>query len=423
MMHLTGSQAVRLVILCLVLAKWGAQLWLDLLNRRYALTHAAAVPEEFRETINPAEYSRSIQYTLARSTFHLTEISCGTLILLGIVFSGVLPTLYYWWTNKLGVSTWAMGAFLFVMAAGLSLLDLPLDWYRQFRLEEKFGFNTTTLKTWWLDRVKGLLLALALGYPLIVLILNLVKWTGAYWWLWAWGAMLVFQLLMFILAPVLILPLFNKFAPLPEGTLKQRLLDLAQRARFAVQGIRVMDGSKRSRHSNAFFTGIGRFKKIVFFDTLIEQLAEVELEAVLAHEIGHYKKKHIPRMLIFSAIGSLAGFYLLSWLASQEWFFAAFGFQPGNVTPALLLFALLSGVFTFWLSPALHWLSRRHEYQADAFAAEMMSEPGPLITALRKLNQKNLSNLLPHPLYSGFYYSHPTLLERERSLRAHGAMH
>jgi STE24 endopeptidase len=177
-----------------------------------------------------------------------------------------------------------------------------------------------------------------------------------------------------------------------------------------------MDGSKRSRHSNAFFTGFGRFRKIVLFDTLVQQLTGPELEAVLAHEIGHFKKKHIPKMLLFSAASSLAGFYLISVLARQEWFYRAFGFEPGNVAPALLLFGLLAGTATFWFSPLIHWWSRRYEYQADAFAAEVMSGAQSLIGALRKLNEKNLSNLTPHPFYSGFYHSHPTLLERERAL-------
>jgi STE24 endopeptidase len=293
---------------------------------------------------------------------------------------------------------------------------LPFEWYGQFRLEEKFGFNTTTQKTWWLDRLKGSLLAAVLGYPLLVLILKIVEWTGASWWLWAWGAMLGFQLLMLVLAPVLILPLFNKFTPLPEGTLRERLLTLAQRTRFVAKSIQVMDGSKRSRHSNAFFTGFGQFRKIVLFDTLIQQLSEPELEAVLAHEIGHFKKKHIPKMLVFSAFSSLVGFYLVAVLAKQEWFYRAFGFPPGNIAPVLLLFALLSGAVMFWFSPLAHWWSRRYEYQADAFAAEVMNEPRSLVGALRKLNEKNLSNLTPHPLYSGFYYSHPTLMEREQAL-------
>jgi len=259
-------------------------------------------------------------------------------------------------------------------------------------------------------------LALALGYPLLTLVLKLVEWTGRWWWFWAWAALLAFQLLMSVLAPVVILPLFNRFTPLPEGSLRERLLRLADRTQFRARSIQIMDGSKRSRHSNAFFIGFGRFRKIVLFDTLLGQLAEPEVEAVLAHEIGHYKKKHIPKSLLISAFGSLAGFYGVSIVANQEWFYHAFGFAPCNITPALLLFGLLSGVVTFWISPLVHWWSRRYEYQADAFAAEVINEPGPLVTALRKLNEKNLSNLTPHPVYSGFYFSHPTLLERERAL-------
>jgi STE24 endopeptidase len=315
-----------------------------------------------------------------------------------------------------------MAAFLFAVGFGISMPGLPFDWYGQFRLEERFGFNTTTQRTWWLDRLKGLVLAVVLGYPLLVLILKIVEWMGARWWLWAWGAMLAFQLLMLVLAPVLIMPLFNKFTPLPEGSLRERLLKLAERTSFVAKSIQMMDGSKRSRHSNAFFTGFGRFRKIVLFDTLIQQLSEPELEAVLAHEIGHYKKKHIPKMLAFSALSSLAAFYAVSVLANEAWFYRAFGFEPGNIAPALLLFGLLAGVVTFWFSPLAHWWSRRYEYQADAFAAEVMNEAQSLVGALRKLNEKNLSNLTPHPLYSGFYYSHPTLLERERALVGQGRM-
>ena len=250
------------------------------------------------------------------------------------------------------------------------------------------------------------------------MILKLVDLAGPWWWLWAWAVLLGFQLLMAVVAPVLILPLFNKFTPLPDGSLRERLLALAQRTAFRARSIQVMDGSKRSRHSNAFFTGFGAFRKIVLFDTLIEQLAEPELEAVLAHEIGHFKRKHIPKMLMLSALGSLAGFYVIAWLANQSWFYRGFGFEPGSIVPALLLFGLLSGAVTFWLSPLAHWWSRRNEYEADSFARAVMNEPQSLIGALRKLNEKNLSNLVPHPLYSGFYYSHPTLLERERALTA-----
>jgi STE24 endopeptidase len=339
-------------------------------------------------------------------------------VLIAVLFSGVLPWAFQIFSHSFGNSAWAMAVFLFAVGFALTLPGIPFEWYSQFRLEERFGFNTTTLKLWLLDRIKGFALAIVLGYPLLVLILKLVEWTGAFWWLWAWACMMGFQLLMVVLAPVLIMPLFNKFTPLPEGDLRERLLALGQRTGFRASTIQVMDGSKRSRHSNAFFTGFGSFRKIVLFDTLITQLTAPELEAVLAHEIGHYKKRHIPKMLLWSAVTMLAAFWFISVLARAPWFYHAFGFEPGSIAPALLLFVLLSGVVTFWFSPLAHLWSRRHEYEADAFAAQTMHETQSLVGALRKLNEKNLSNLTPHPYYSGFYYSHPTLLEREQALAA-----
>ncbi len=404
------------LIVALILARLAAELWLSDLNRRHVLAHAKEIPQVFRGVVDEPTYAKSVQYTLARNRLSHFADTYDTVILLLVLFSGVLPWAFKFFANHLGGSAWAMAAYLFAVGLAISLPGLPVDWYEQFRLESHFGFNTSTQKTWWLDRLKGFLLAAVLGYPLLVLVLKFVEWTGQWWWLWAWGAVMAFQLVMMVLAPVLILPLFNKFTPLPEGSLRERLFNLAQRTGFRMTSIQVMDGSKRSRHSNAFFTGFGRFRKIVLFDTLTQQLNEPELEAVLAHEIGHYKKKHIPKMLIWSAGSLLVGLYLISVLAKQEWFYHAFGFETGSIVPALLLFGLLSGVVTFWFSPLMHWWSRRHEYQADAFAAETMKEPNSLVGALRKLEEKNLSNLTPHPLYSGFYYSHPTVLERERAL-------
>ena len=413
---MSSVSVVIWVALLLILARWAAELWLEQLNRRHVQAHAGAVPEAFKGVVDEATYAKSVQYTLAKARLDQIEVTYNSAVLLAVLLSNVLPWGFDGFTQWLGGSAWARATFLLATGVMLSLPGLPLDWYDQFRLEERFGFNTTTQKLWWLDRLKGLLLAMLLGYPLLVLVLKLVEWTGPGWWLWAWGALLGFQLLLLVLAPVLILPLFNKFTPLPAGSLRERLLKLAEQTRFRARSIQVMDGSKRSRHSNAFFTGFGGFRKIVLFDTLIQQLAEPELAAVLAHEIGHFKKKHIPKTLAASALGSLAGLYLVSLLAKQDWFYRGFGFEPGSIVPALLLFGLLSGVVTFWFSPVAHWWSRRHEYQADAFAAEVMNEPGSLIGALRKLTEKNLSNLTPHPLYSGFYYSHPTLLEREQAL-------
>ncbi len=404
------------VVGILILAKWTAEWCLARLNRAHVLRHAGAVPDAFREVIDPATYAKSVEYTLAKSRLHEWELLWSTIVLLVVLFSGLLPRSFALFAERFGTSVWSMAAFLLTTGFLLNLTGLPFDWYTQFRLEERFGFNTTTQKLWWLDRAKGLLLAALIGLPLLALVLKLADWAGSWWWLWAWGAMLGFQLLMLVLAPILILPLFNKFTPLPEGGLRERLLALAERTGFRARGIQVMDGSKRSRHSNAFFTGFGRFRKIVLFDTLMEQLLETELAAVLAHEIGHYKKGHIPKMMAWSAMSLLAGFYTLAWLAGQEWFYRAFGFEPGHLAPAFLLFGLLAGAITFWFTPLANLWSRRFEYQADSFAACAMGESTSLVGALRKLNEKNLSNLTPHPLYSGFYYSHPTLLERERAL-------
>ncbi len=409
--------------LVLILARAITELWLSRLNQRHVRAHANEVPTALRKIIDEATFRRSVDYTLAKSRFGDIAGVFDTLVLVVVLFSGVLPWAFGRFSASVGTSIWAMAGFLFATGTALSILGLPFAWYAQFKLEERFGFNTTTMKTWILDRVKGLLLAVLLGYPLLTLVLKLIGWTGATWWLWAAVVVIAFQLLVLLVAPAVIMPLFNKFTPLPEGALRERLFALAQRTDFPTRSIEVMDGSKRSRHSNAFFTGFGRFRKIVLFDTLVAQLTDPELESVLAHEIGHYKKRHVIKLLCVSIAGVLVAFAAIAWLARQQWFYRAFafeyraGFSAANVLPAILLFALLAGTISFWLSPLLHIWSRRFEYEADAFARATMGQAQPLIHALRKLNEKNLSNLTPHPLYSGFYYSHPTLLERERALR------
>lgn len=405
-----------LIVVGFLCAKLLLQFWLEILNAREVQSHRGALPASFLGVMDESTYQKSVEYTLAKSRFSRVQLSWDVVVLGLVLFSGLLPALYRMLVPSAGASVFGEAAYLFVVGVLLALPSMPLDWIEQFRLEERFGFNMSTQRTWWMDRIKGLLLSLVLGYPLLLLILKLVQWTGDRWWLWAWALVLGFQLVMVVLAPILIMPLFNKFSPLPEGPLRDRLLALGKRTGFTAAAIQVMDGSKRSKHSNAFFTGFGQFRKIVLFDTLISQLLEVELEAVLAHEIGHYKRKHIPKMLLLSAAGLLLAFFIIAKLAEQPWFYRAFGFEPGSIVPALLLFSLLSGVVTFWFSPLFNLLSRRFEYQADSYAARTMNETDSLIGALRKLNEKNLSNLTPHPLYSGFYYSHPTLLERERAL-------
>jgi STE24 endopeptidase len=411
------------IALVLILARAIAELWLSRLNDRHVRAHTNEVPAAFRGIIDNAIYRRSIDYTLAKSRFGEVVTLFDVVLLTGVLFSGVLPWSFGKFTAAFGTSVWAMAGFLFATGVALSIISLPFSWYARFKLEDRFGFNTTTVETWVLDRLKGFLLAVLLGFPLLVLVLKLIEWTGPNWWIWAAAVVIAFQLLLMLIAPAVIMPLFNKFTPLPDGSLRERLFALARRTDFPTRSIEVMDGSKRSRHSNAFFTGFGRFRKIVLFDTLVTQLAEPELESVLAHEIGHYKKRHIVKLLGVSIAGLFLGFAAVAWLARQQWFYRAFGFEyragfaAANVVPAMLLSALLAETISFWFSPLLHMWSRRFEYDADAFARATMGEAQPLIQALRKLTEKNLSNLTPHPLYSGFYYSHPTLLEREHALQ------
>ena len=407
----------------LILARSIAELWLSQLNARHVRAHTNEVPLAFRGMIDNATYRRSVDYTLAKIRFGEVVTLFDAVLLISLLFSGVLPWAFGKFTAAFGTSVLAMAGFLFAIGVALSMVSLPFAWYAQFKLEDRFGFNTTTLKTWVLDRLKGLLLAVLLGFPLLALVLKVIEWTGPNWWIWAATVVIAFQLLLLLIAPVVIMPLFNRFTPLPAGSLRERLFALARRTGFPTRSIEVMDGSKRSRHSNAFFTGFGRFRKIVLFDTLVAQLAEPELESVLAHEIGHYKKRHVVKLLGVSIFGVFIGFAAVAWLARQQWFYRAFGFEyyagfaAANIVPAILLFALLAGTISFWFSPLVHIWSRRFEYEADAFARATMGNEQPLVQALRKLTEKNLSNLTPHPLYSGFYYSHPTLLERERALR------
>jgi len=414
---------VTTIVLVLILARATGELWLSGLNRRHVRAHAKEIPTAFRGMIDEATYCRSVDYTLTKNRFGDVVTVFDAILLVGILFSGILPWAFGKSAAAFGTSVFAVAGFLFGVGIALSIVSLPFGWYAQFRLEGRFGFNTTTPATWVLDRLKGLLLAALLGFPLLALVLKLIEWTGPSWWIWAAVVVIAFQLLLMLIAPAVIMPLFNKFTPLPEGSLRERLCALASRTDFPTRSIEIMDGSKRSQHSNAFFTGFGRFRKIVLFDTLVAQLSEPELESVLAHEIGHYKLRHVIKMMAASIFGEAVGFAAVAWLARQRWFYYAFGFEhhvgfaAANVAPAMLLGGLLAGTITFWISPIIHIWSRRFEYDADAFARAAAGEAQSLIEALRKLTEKNLSNLTPHPLYSSFYYSHPTLLERERALQ------
>jgi STE24 endopeptidase len=389
---------------------------LSSLNSKEVRKYAAKPPAAVAAITDEAGYAKSVEYTLAKGRFGRLELVWDSLVLVAVLWSGFLPWLYARFAPLAPNGVWDDA--LFILAAGLllSVPSLPLDWWSQFRLEEKFGFNKSTLKLWISDKIKGGLVGIAIGFPLLWALLSLVKLAGPTWWIWGFAMVFLFQLLMLVLYPKLILPLFNKLTPLPDGELRDRLLALSERTGFKASTIQVMDGSKRSGHSNAFFTGFGKFRRIVLFDTLIAQLKPEELEAVLAHEVGHYKRGHVPKMIAVGAVLLLAGFGVIAWLSQAPWFNPAFGLPAGEIAPAFLLFGLMSGLATFWFTPLGNHFSRKHEYEADAFAREAVGGPEPLIGALRVLARKNLSNLTPHRLFSAFYYSHPTLVERERAL-------
>lgn len=410
---------VLLIFLFLLVLKVGASLLLDWINLRHVLAQRAQVPDAFRDFMDAETYQKSIDYTAAKTRFGFVNDLYDACVLVIVLLTGLLPWLYDWCSGAFGAGIWSQALVLFALAMILGLPGLPLDWWSTFKLEERFGFNKSTQKLWIVDKIKGLVIGLIIGLPLLALLLFLVQSAGPLWWVWGFAVFFIFQLIMVVAYPMFIMPLFNKMEPLEDGPLKTRLFDLANRTGFKAQTILKMDGSKRSSHSNAFFAGFGRFRRIVLFDTLMEQMEEDELEAVLAHEIGHYKLGHIPKMVALSAVTTLVMFAVLGWLSASEWFPMAFYFSQDASTqfvPVLLLFMMLSGLLTFWLSPLTSRLSRKHEYEADAFARDAMSSAAPLSQALRKLHKENLSNLTPHPLYSSFHYSHPTLLEREASL-------
>ena len=414
---------LELIFIAALILKSGMELWLEKLNRSQTVKFAKEIPEGLQGVMDEETYSKSNEYTLAKSRFGSLELVFDALVLAIVILSGMLPALFSWWSGWLGAGTWQSALFLVFVTTLVGLPSLPFEYWSQFKIEERFGFNRSTIKLWVTDKIKGTLIGLIIGVPLLWVLISLVGWLGDSWWIYGFVILMAFQLLMMVLYPMIIVPLFNKLSPLEEGSLKDRLMDLSDRAGFKAKTIQVIDGSKRSGHSNAYFTGFGKFRRIVLYDTLIEQLSEEELEAVLAHEIGHYKKGHIPKMIGMSAVMMFAGFWVIDYLLNSSSFFEGFGFAPfaegmaGDLGIAFLLFSMLGGLVTFWISPVFNRLSRKHEYEADAFARDAVKGWEPLSGALRRLSEKNLSNLNPHPAYSGFHYSHPTLLERERAMK------
>ena len=416
--------AVTLAFAAALLLSLAVKLWLSTRQMRHVAQHRASVPAAFSATVTLASHQKAADYTLAKGRLGLIATALGSAVLLGWTLLGGLDALNTALRDAL-LPAWGPMAYQRALLAGFSLvsglIDLPLEWFATFRLEQRFGFNRMTPAMWLLDMAKGVAVGTLIGLPLAALILWIMAASGGLWWLWAWAAWVAFNLVLLVLYPTVIAPLFNKFEPLADESLKARVQALMQRCGFAAQGLFVMDGSKRSAHANAYFTGLGAAKRVVFFDTLLQRLSPGEVEAVLAHELGHFKHKHVLQRMVGIFAMSLAGLALLGWLAGQSGFYAGLGVRPNLAAPndalALLLFMLALPPFTFFVSPMMALVSRRHEFQADAYACAQ-SDGSDLASALLKLHEDNAATLTPDPVYVRFYYSHPPASERLAALPA-----
>lgn len=397
-----------------LLASTIVKLWLAYRQTRHVMRHRGEVPLRFAERVTPQAHQKAADYTIAKTRMGVAEMMTSKLFLVGLTLLGGLQAANTFLQEQLGPlvgnGLWLQVALVVLVVLASSLIDLPFSIYRQFVLEARFGFNTMTLKLFLLDLLKGTLIGAALGIPLLAAVLWLMAAAGSLWWLYAWFLWIGFNLLILVLYPTVIAPLFNKFEPLADDSLRARIDALLARCGFTAKGVFVMDGSKRSAHGNAYFTGFGASKRIVFFDTLLARLSPAEIEAVLAHELGHFKRRHIAKRIVWSFALSFAGLALLGWLANQTWFYTGLGVEPtlggNNGGLALILFIYVLPLFTFPLAPLASRASRKHEYEADAFAAQQ-ADPGDLVRALVKLYQDNASTLTPDPIHSVFYDSHP----------------
>ena len=405
-----------------LIASLVVKFWLASRQMRHVAAHRGAVPGVFAQSITLPAHQRAADYTLAKGRFGLLTMAFGAAVLLGWTLLGGIDALNVSVRDAIQPRFGNMAYQLALLGAfGLlgGLLDLPFELYSTFRIEQRFGFNRMTRRLYLTDMLKGVLVGALIGLPIAALMLWLMGAAGSLWWLWAWGAWMAFNLALLVLYPTVIAPLFNKFEPLADESLKTRVQALMTRCGFAAKGLFVMDGSKRSAHANAYFTGFGAAKRVVFFDTLLSKLSPGEVEAVLAHELGHFKHRHVIKRIVASFAISLAGFALLGWLSAQTWFYLALGVRPlpgvPNDAVALLLFLLVTPVFAFFVSPLFAQLSRRHEFEADTYACAQ-SDGGDLAAALLKLIEDNASTLTPDPLYARFYYSHPPASERLAAL-------
>jgi STE24 endopeptidase len=413
---------LSLVFAGALLASLLVKFWLATRQMRHVAGHRASVPTAFAATVPLAAHQRAADYTLAKGRFGLASTAFGATVLLSWTLLGGIDALNGGVLDlvqpRFGNMAYQLTLLVcFALISGL--LDLPFELYSTFRLEQRFGFNRMTWKLYLADTLKGALVGALIGLPIAALMLWIMGAAGGLWWLWAWVAWMVFNLAALVLYPTVIAPMFNRFEPLADVSLGARVQALMARCGFAAKGLFVMDGSKRSAHANAYFTGFGASKRVVFFDTLLSKLTPGEVEAVLAHELGHFKHRHVIKRIGAMFALSLAGFALLGWLSTQAWFYAGLGVRPSMTAPndavALLMFLLVMPVFGFFVSPLFAQLSRRHEFEADAYASRQASAQD-LAAALLKLHEDNAATLTPDPLYVRFYYSHPPASERLAAL-------
>lgn len=417
----SSSETWRWVVLVALAVSLATRGWLAWRQQRHVEAHRGAVPEAFRDRIGLAAHGRAADYTRAKLRLGLVEAALSALVFLGLTVGGGIQAIVEAWQPWAGNHPLAgqMAIFVTVLAVG-SVIELPIDLWRQFVLERRFGFNRMTLATFIADLGRSTLVAAVLGLPLLAIVIALMQHQPN-WWAWVWLVWVAFSVLMLLIFPNWIAPLFNRFMPLGAGDVRDRVEALVVRNGFRADGLFVMDGSRRSAHGNAYFTGLGRSKRIVFFDTLLDRLSPAEIEAVLAHELGHFRKGHVRRRLLMSLVSSLAGLALLGWLAEQAWFYEGLGVAaPASVADgpglALLIFMFVMPLFLFALRPIASWLSRRDEFEADDFAAAQSSATD-LASALIKLYEDNAATLTPDPVHSAFYDSHPPAAIRVARLR------
>jgi STE24 endopeptidase len=415
-MHWLTSLFVLALLAGLVLDLWLSQRQVIAVAR-----HRAEVPAPFAGAVSADEHGKAADYTIAKVRFARVSAVVDAIVLLVLTVGGGIALIDRLWRHTALAEPWLGLAVIASFAVFTQLVGLPFSLWRTFRLEARFGFNRTTPRLFLVDLGKSLTLAVVLGGPLLIATLYLMERAGRWWWLWAYGLWLAVMFLMAWAWPAFIAPLFNRFTPLADAALKTRIEALLERCGFASKGVFIVDSSRRSSHGNAYFTGIGRHKRIVFFDTLLEHLAHPEVEAVLAHELGHFRLKHVRKRLLLSMVTMLAGLALLGWLARQPGFYAALGVPVPSTHAALLLFVLVVPVFTFFVTPLASLWSRRHEFEADAFASQHASA-GELAAALVKLHRDNATTLTPDPVYAAFFYSHPPPLTRITRLRSAAAV-